>query len=105
MNGNKSLVHDISSVLNNGNWGETEVVIAPPAPLLALSREKFKTKIAISAQNCSQEKSGAFTGETNADLLKDISVDWVILGHSERREIFKESDQVRAFSLFCAVLF
>jgi triosephosphate isomerase len=40
------------------------------------------------------EKSGAFTGEINTSLLKDLDVDWVILGHSERREIFKESDEI-----------
>lgn len=94
MNGNKTLVQEISQVLNGAEWGQTEVVVAPPAPLLALARDQFKSSVGISAQNCSQEKSGAFTGELAADLLKDISVDWVILGHSERREIFKESDQV-----------
>lgn len=94
MNGNKTLVQEISQVLNGAEWGQTEVVVAPPAPLLALARDQFKSSVGISAQNCSQEKSGAFTGELAADLLKDISVDWVILGHSERREIFKESDQL-----------
>ena len=90
MNGNKTLVQEISEVLNGAEWGQTEVVVAPPAPLLALARDQFKSSVGISAQNCSQEKSGAFTGE----LAADFSVDWVILGHSERREIFKESDQV-----------
>ncbi|KAJ3270249.1 triosephosphate isomerase [Terramyces sp. JEL0728] len=94
MNGSKALVDEISGALNTGDFGLVEIVVAVPAPLLPLAREKFKSSIGVSAQNCSQEKAGAFTGEINVDILKDINVDWVILGHSERREIFKESDQV-----------
>lgn len=54
MNGNKSLIQEISSVLNGGEFGSTEVVVAPPAPLLTLAREKFKSSIGVAAQNCSQ---------------------------------------------------
>lgn len=89
--------------MNACPWKEnTEVVVAPPAPLLPLARQQFAQRIGIAAQNCSQgipshlnqEKSGAFTGEINTSLLKDLDINWVILGHSERREIFKESDEV-----------
>ncbi|KAJ3306104.1 triosephosphate isomerase [Kappamyces sp. JEL0829] len=103
MNGNKALVKEMAQVLNAGGFAATQVVVAPPAPLLGIARDAFDASIGISAQNCSQEKSGAFTGEIHADLLNDLNVEWVgwidvlmqvILGHSERREIFKESDEL-----------
>jgi hypothetical protein len=55
MNGDKSLLKEISTALNSCPWTEnTEVVIAPPAPLLPLAREQFAKSIGIAAQNCSQ---------------------------------------------------
>lgn len=50
--------------------------------------------IQVSAQNCWHEDKGAFTGEVSAAMLKDVGLPWVILGHSERRHIFGESDEV-----------
>jgi triosephosphate isomerase len=94
MNGDRALVDQLSSAVQQSP--NIDVVIAPPAPLLSLAKSKFPTWIGISAQNCSQEKSGAFTGETSVELLKDLAIDWVILGHSERREIFGESDALVA---------
>jgi triosephosphate isomerase len=49
--------------------------------------------IEVAAQNCSSNSFGAFTGEIAAEQLKDINVSWVIIGHSERRTHFGESDQ------------
>jgi triosephosphate isomerase len=95
MNGNKDLVNSISSVLNAEQFN-SEIIVAPPAPLLPIARSAFHASIGVSAQNCSQEAKGAFTGEINVDLLKDLGIDWVILGHSERREIFKESEELIA---------
>lgn len=48
----------------------------------------------MSAQNISQFKNGAYTGETSAEMLNDLGIKWVILGHSERRHVFGESDKV-----------
>ncbi|KAI8925802.1 Triosephosphate isomerase [Entophlyctis helioformis] len=94
MNGDRALVDTISNTLNNATLPEgVEVVVAPPFTLLSLAREKFKGSIGVSAQNASFEKSGAFTGEISCAMLKDIAIDWVILGHSERREIYGESDE------------
>lgn len=52
------------------------------------------TAIQVSAQNCWHEDKGAFTGEVSAAMLKDVGLPWVILGHSERRHIFNESDEL-----------
>ena len=51
-------------------------------------------KVSIAAQNCHQEDSGAYTGETSAKMLKSVNCDYVILGHSERRQYFNESDEL-----------
>ena len=55
--------------------------------------------IIVSAQNCSAQGNGAFTGEVSADILVDMGIQWVILGHSERRSLFGESNEVVAKKL------
>lgn len=75
----------------------TEVVIAPPALYLLSVRDLVKSPtIAVSAQNCYNIASGAFTGEISAAQLKEVNIPWVILGHSERRTLFGETDEVVA---------
>lgn len=70
---------------------ENKVVICPPFPLLC----KFENfSHSLGAQNCSNKKSGAFTGEVSPLLLRELGCEYVIIGHSERRRIFKESDEV-----------
>lgn len=71
-----------------------DVVVCPPAVCLAAASEALKgSNIKLGAQNVHWARSGAFTGEISADMLKELDVEYVILGHSERREYFGETDQ------------
>jgi triosephosphate isomerase len=54
---------------------------------------KKNEHVKVAAQNCSKFKNGAYTGEISAEQLKDLNVEWVIIGHSERRQHFKESNE------------
>ena len=81
-----------------------EVVVAPSAMHLGLVRSLAKKDIGVAGQNCYVEPSGAFTGENSAVMLKDMEIEWVILGHSERRNVFGESSEVEiGFSCSCSL--
>lgn len=73
-------------------------VFGVPFPYLMLVKEKLagKANLFVAAQNCYSKKSGAYTGETSCEMLQSIGVEYVIIGHSERREYFNESNQVLA---------
>jgi len=70
-------------------------VFAVPFPYLHLAQLKLQDKqnVFVAAQNCSNKKSGAFTGEVSAEMLQSIDVTYCIIGHSERREYFNETNQ------------
>ena len=87
-----SLVNELkSAVAGNDN---VEVVVSPVFTALAKAVEATKgSNIKVAAQNCYPEPSGAFTGEVSVPLLKDTGCDYVIIGHSERRQLFGESDE------------
>ena len=77
-------------------WADisVEVVIAPPALYLLLTREHLKSEIEVAAQNVFDKPNGAFTGEISAAQLKDSNITWTLTGHSERRTIIGERDEV-----------
>ncbi|PNS19362.1 triose-phosphate isomerase [Sphaceloma murrayae] len=69
-----------------------EVVIAPPALYLLIAREHLKKDYEVAAQNVFDKGNGAFTGEISVSQLKEASINWTIIGHSERRTILQEKD-------------
>ena len=74
---------------------EVDILVAPPFTALAeVSRLILDSNLRLGAQNMSEQKSGAFTGEISADLLKEFSVRYVILGHSERRKDQRETNEL-----------
>ncbi|AVQ99814.1 triosephosphate isomerase [Oceanobacillus picturae] len=73
---------------------QTEAIVCAPFPFLASLVEQTKNSpVKIAAQNMHYEESGAFTGEVSPGMLKDLGVTHVVLGHSERRELFAETDE------------
>jgi triosephosphate isomerase len=72
---------------------KVEVVVCPVATVLLPVADALKgTAIALGAQNCYPKESGAYTGELSPQMLQDAGCTWVIIGHSERRQYFNESD-------------
>lgn len=95
MNGNKESIDGIIKFLNEGNLSaDTDVAVAPPACYLEYTRGKLNEKVNVVAQNCYKVEKGAFTGDISPAMIKDIGCQGVILGHSERRHVFGESDQL-----------
>lgn len=87
-----ALVELIAESLNNT---QVEVVVCCPATLLScVGQAVDKTPIKLGAQNMHWEDAGAFTGEISADMLVEAGVIYVIIGHSERRQLFGETDEM-----------
>jgi len=97
MNGTTESLKSICKTLNEAKLAsQTEIVIAPPAIYLVPLKDHIRSEVAISAQNAHLALSGAYTGEISPSQLVDAGIPWVILGHSERRQLFHESDEVVA---------
>ncbi len=93
MNGTAGALSELVELAKQVNPGDAETLICPPSPLLYLACEKLRgTAIAIGAQDCHAEPSGAFTGDISAPMVADTGATYVILGHSERRDLHAETD-------------
>lgn len=77
------------------NIRKREIVIAPPFVFLPVFKNSA-SHLCLAGQNCFYQEKGAFTGEISAKMLKDSGVKYIILGHSERRRIFGETDEMIA---------
>jgi len=96
-NGSVSSIKDlIGKVLNPHpfDFQSVDVVISPTFVHLPLVQSLLKPGFQVSAQNASLTGPGAYTGEISPESLKDLGINWVILGHSERRSFYGESDEV-----------
>ncbi|KAF0024162.1 hypothetical protein F2P81_022964 [Scophthalmus maximus] len=95
MNGNKESLTELMGSLNTAILQEeTEVVCAVPSIYLDFARSSLDPRIGVAAQNCYKVAKGAFTGEISPAMIKDCGAEWVVLGHSERRHVFGEGDEL-----------
>ena len=98
MNGSSESISQLVVGLNAAmDDFSAEVVVAPSFPYLAqVDNLLEKSPIKMAAQNVSEQASGAFTGEVSVSMLQDFAVDYVLVGHSERRSIYGETNQLVA---------
>lgn len=96
MNGTSASLGEIESVCEmvTAKPPACDVLICPPATLVARAAAQAKGRIAIGGQDCHAEISGAFTGDISAEMLKDAGASAVIVGHSERRQYHGETDAI-----------
>jgi triosephosphate isomerase len=107
MHGNQADCQALARAIVQGLKKQTakaEVAIAPPFTALAAVKKIIRgSKISLAAQNCHWQPFGAFTGEVSPSMISELGCDYVILGHSERRHIFHETDDVIARKIGPAV--
>ena len=99
MNGSSESVKELMAGIKEGMASVTkaEVVVCPPAVYIPrVSGAADGTDIKVGSQNVCDQDSGAFTGEISADMLKDVGCEYAIIGHSERRALYGESDELIA---------
>ena len=96
MNGNKVSNEKLINFINNSVNKNTniKVVICPPFTYLNQILRLKIPDIKVGAQNISENQNGAFTGEVSGSMLRDLKVDYVIIGHSERRQMYNDSNSI-----------
>ncbi len=94
MNKNISEALDFAREINKESFKDREIIICPPFTALNSLRNSLDKKFKLGAQDVFYELSGAFTGEISPTMLKDAGCEFVIVGHSERRQYFNETDEI-----------
>ncbi|WP_238783747.1 triose-phosphate isomerase [Blattabacterium cuenoti] len=85
----------LKKVFEKNIYKKKDIIIAPSFPFLHISNQILQgTHLSISAQNISQREKGSYTGEVSASMLKSIGIQKVILGHSERKKFFHETNSI-----------
>ncbi|MCX6267200.1 MAG: triose-phosphate isomerase [Bacteroidetes bacterium] len=90
----ENLITEIADVLDEVDLKDAEVILCPPALYLEMTTDvAFESNFKVGAQNIYPEDSGAFTGEISPLMLKELNVTYCIIGHSERRKYFNETNE------------
>lgn len=91
-----TLVAEVLGMVNDEVHSDVKVILCVPFPYLGQIKNQVgeSNRIFVSAQNCNEHQSGAYTGEVSAAMLKSIGIPYVIIGHSERRQYFGEDDKM-----------
>lgn len=93
----KILTAELMGMVADEVKSKTEVILCTPFPyLISIKNQLGNSNIKVGAQNCSEHDSGAYTGEVSATMIKSIEVPYVIVGHSERRQYFGETNKMLA---------
>ena len=102
----EDLTEQITEAVEKVHIANVEVVLCPPAPYLEMVLDLTdETHVAVGAQNISDHEFGAYTGEISAPMLRSMEVEYCIIGHSERRKYFHESNELLAQKVNSALKF
>lgn len=94
MNGSKASYKELLAAWNAADVNkDVEVVIGVPAPYLEFVRGEMRTDFEVASQNVLDKASGAFTGEISPAMILDVGATWAIIGHSERRQFFGDTNE------------
>ncbi|MFC2138429.1 triose-phosphate isomerase [Bacteroidota bacterium] len=89
------LAKSVNNLVANTDIGDIGVVLAPPfTHITEIVKAVDTNKIGVSSQNCASEAKGAYTGEVSAEMIKSTGAQYAIIGHSERRTYYKESNEI-----------
>jgi triosephosphate isomerase len=93
MNASKAMLDELLAGIKKNAPQQADVVVFPPAPYLMAAADKLQeSKVKVGGQNLSPHRDGAYTGEVSANMLIDCGCEAVLVGHSERRSLFAETD-------------